>query len=163
MLHHLDIQRKKQAILADDAGFTLIELLIVIAIIAILAGTVLPQFSGRREQARRSRATADIESLSTALDMFEADMGRYPTTEEGLAALFEAPSSSEDAANWQGPYLKRKVTNDPWGRPYNYITPGEQNATSFDLWSYGRDGSEGGEGADADVVNWDLESTTTTQ
>lgn len=153
--HWLQLRRTNRKQGRREAGFTLIELLIVITIIGILAGTVLPQFTGRREQARRSRAIADIENLSTALDMFEVDMGRYPTSEEGLQALFETPSTLEDAAAWQGPYLKRRLTIDPWGNPYNYLSPGESNPASFDLWSFGRDGREGGEGADADVVNWE--------
>jgi general secretion pathway protein G len=129
------------------SGFTLIELLLVLVILAILAAVVVPKFAKRGEQAREAAAKTDISNMETALDAYEIDTGRYPTTEEGLAALFEAPSS---AKNWKGPYLKKGVPNDPWGNPYQYANPGTHAQNGFDLYSYGPTGSEG----EGNIDNW---------
>jgi general secretion pathway protein G len=129
-------------------GFTLIELMLVVIILGILVAMVVPRLAGRTEQARESAAKADIESnIATALDLYELDTGSYPTTEEGLNALFVKPAN---AANWRGPYLKKKPL-DPWGRAYVYRSPGTHNV-DYDLFSYGKDGSEGG---NEDINNWD--------
>ncbi len=129
-------------------GFTLIELLLVMAILAILAAVVVPKFTRRSEQAREAAAKTDVSSIETALDAFEVDTGRYPSTEEGLAALIEAPSNVK---NWHGPYLKRNVPIDPWGSPYQYVYPGSHSKAGYDLYSFGPDGHEGG---DDDLDNW---------
>ncbi len=136
----------------SEGGFTLVELLIVMVIIAALAGGAIPLVSKRAEQARHTRAVSDIENLSSAVDYYETDMGAYP---DSLDALFTAPTDETQAADWQGPYLKRRIANDPWGQPYNYVVPGSHNTGSYDLSSYGRDKQEGGTGPDADIVNWD--------
>ena len=130
------------------SGFTLIELLLVLVILAVLAAVVVPKFTGRSEQARKAAARTDIAMLETALDAFEVDAGRYPTTEEGLAALVQPPASVKA---WQGPYIKRGVPNDPWGNPYNYRFPGQMNVNGYDLYTFGADGNEGG---GDDVDNW---------
>ncbi len=129
-------------------GFTLIELLLVLAILAILAAVVVPKFTRRSEQAREAAAKTDISSIETALDAFEVDTGRYPSTEEGLAALIDAPTN---AKNWHGPYLKRSMPTDPWGNPYQYVYPGTHSKSGYDLYSFGPDGHEGG---DDDLDNW---------
>jgi general secretion pathway protein G len=129
-------------------GFTLIELLLVLVILAVLAAVVVPKFTKRSEQARIAAAKTDIANLETVLDAFEVDVGRYPTTEEGLRALMEPPSNAKD---WKGPYLKRPVVNDPWGNPYVYRCPGQHNTSSYDLLSFGPDGQEGG---GDDIDNW---------
>jgi general secretion pathway protein G len=141
--------------MSDDRGFTLMELLIVMAVLVILASVVIPRFAGRTEDARRSKAVSDLENIGVALDMYEADNGTYPTTEQGVDALFEPPQSDPAPTNWNGPYLKKRVTNDPWGFPYHYVSPGDMNPDSYDLASFGRDGQEGGVGKDADIVNWE--------
>jgi general secretion pathway protein G len=133
-------------------GFTLVEVLVVMIILAILAAVVVPRVVGRTEDARRSRAVSDVEALGTALDLYKADNGKYPATEQGLQALRESPG---DVKNWNGPYLKKALGSDPWGNPYVYSEPGEHNPDSYDLYSMGADGQPGGEGADADVTNWD--------
>jgi len=131
------------------SGFTLIELLLVMVILTILAAVVVPKFTRRSEQARVTAAISDIASLEVALDAFEVDTGRYPTTDEGLAALVEAPPM---LSSWKGPYLKRrKVPVDPWGNAYIYRCPGEHNTESYDLFSCGPDGQEGG---GDDIDNW---------
>lgn len=130
------------------SGFTLVELLLVLVILASLAVIVVPKLTGRSEQARVTAARADIANLETALDAFEIDNGRYPTTEEGIAALVEAPPDLDD---WKGPYIKRGVPNDPWGNPYVYTCPGRYNTSGYDLYSMGPDGQEGG---DDDIDNW---------
>ena len=135
-------------------GFTLVEIMLVVIIIGILAAMVVPNLAGRGEQARRTAAKTDIEAnLATALDLYELDNGRYPTTSQGLIALLEKPTTPPVSDNWNGPYLKKKkIPKDPWNREYVYIAPGAHNIDSYDLYSYGADGAEGGSD---DVGNWE--------
>jgi general secretion pathway protein G len=132
-----------------DEGFTLIELLVVLIILGLLSALVAPKFFGKIEKAKIKTAKAQIELLGAALDDFRLDNGRYPTTEEGLNALREKPG---DLETWDGPYLPKPVPMDPWGRPYHYQCPGEHG--DYDLFSYGKDGVEGGEKDDQDIVSW---------
>jgi len=130
----------------DAAGFTLIELLLVLAIMAILAGLIVPRFVKRSESARVAAAEADIRAnLANALDLYELDNGNYPSTEQGLAALIEEPSSPPYPEDWNGPYVRGTSFEDPWGRPYQYRCPARVNGLDYDLYSYGPDGVEGGE------------------
>jgi len=132
-------------------GFTLLELVVVIIVLGLLAGIVAPQVISRLSEAKSTTARTQIEALSVALDGYRLDNGSYPTTEQGLAALREKPTRTPVPANWRGPYLRKGVPLDPWGRPYLYRSPGEKNPGAFDLESLGRDGKVGGEGEDADV------------
>jgi general secretion pathway protein G len=127
-------------------GFTLLELLVVIVIIGLLAGYVAPRYFSQVGRSEIQVARAQIESLEKALDQYRLDMRRYPSTEEGLQALIAKPA---DAQAWSGPYLKKAVPLDPWGRSYVYRTPGQKG--DFELVSYGRDGKPGGSGEDADI------------
>ena len=129
-------------------GFTLIELLLVLVILTALAAVVVPKFVGRGKQAKITAATTDISSLGTALDAFEVDNGRFPTSAEGLGALSVAPGG---LTTWKGPYIDRAVVNDPWGNPYVYVCPGTHNPDSYDLHSFGPDGQDGTED---DIDNW---------
>jgi general secretion pathway protein G len=131
------------------AGFTLLELLVVIVIIGLLAAYVGPKYLAQLGKSEVTIARAQIAGLDKALDTFRLDVGRYPSSEEGLGALFEKPAQNAD--KWNGPYLKKNVPNDPWQHPYIYRTPGAH--TAFDLLSYGRDGQPGGSGEDADITN----------
>ena len=132
-----------------SSGFTLIELLLVMVILAILASLIIPMFVGRAEQARVTAAQTDISNISSALDTFEIDNGRYPTTSEGLMALIRRPPGM---TNWHGPYLKgNSVPTDPWGHPYQYRCPGQHSKDGYDLWSLGPTGQEGGPG---EITNW---------
>jgi general secretion pathway protein G len=134
------------------SGFTLIEIMIVVIIIASLAAIVMPRLSGRSEQAKTVVAQTDINSsISLALKLYQLDNGKFPTTEQGLAALISKPSSAPVPMNWKEPYLDKKPV-DPWGNPYLYKSPGAHNASTFDLYSFGGDGVEGT--AD-DVKNWE--------
>lgn len=128
------------------AGFTLLELLVVIVIIGLLAGYVAPRYFSQVGKSEVQVAKAQIESIEKALDQFRLDARRYPTAEEGLEALVVKPSG---VANWSGPYLKKAVPADPWGRPYVYRVPGEKS--EYQLLSLGRDGKAGGSGEDADI------------
>jgi general secretion pathway protein G len=141
----------------QERGFTLIELMVVIVILGILAGLIIPRIMGRPEEARRMKARIQMESIETALKLYKLDNGKYPTTEQGLQALVEAPEVGELARLWrEGGYLEKgKIPKDPWGDEYVYLAPGAQG--DFDLISYGADRQPGGEGEDADVNNWELE------
>ena len=129
-------------------GFTLIELLVVVVIIGLLASFVAPRYFSRVGKSEVQLARAQIDALEKALDQYRLDMRRYPTTEQGLKALMERP---ETAAGWQGPYLKKAIPLDPWGRPYLYRAPGAK--AEFELISLGRDGRAGGFGEDGDIGN----------
>jgi len=134
----------------NNAGFTLVELLVVMIIIGLLAALVGPRFIRQEEKAKIKATQAQIELLGTALDTFRLDVGRYPTTEEGLQALRQNPGGLE---RWDGPYLKKEVPLDPWGKSYVYKSPGEHG--SFDILSYGADGVSGGEGDNRDITSWE--------
>ncbi|PYO68186.1 MAG: type II secretion system protein GspG [Gemmatimonadetes bacterium] len=135
-------------------GFTLIEILVVIIVLGLLAALVGPRILGRVSEARSATARTQIDLLGLALDNYRLDNGEYPTTEQGLAALQEKPSREPLPLNWRGPYLKKAVPLDPWGRPYLYKSPGEHNPTGYDLFTFGRDGQPGGEDEDADITSW---------
>jgi general secretion pathway protein G len=134
-----------------SAGFTLLELIVVIIVLGLLAGLVGPQIMGRLSEAKSTTAKTQIELLSVALDNYRLDNGVYPTSDQGLDALTTKPARDPVPSNWRGPYLRKAVPADPWGRPYVYRSPGRANATPFDLSSLGRDGKEGGDGEDADI------------
>ncbi len=133
----------------NQEGFTLMELLVVIIILGLLAALVGPKFFGKVATAKLKTAKTQIELFGTALDAFRLDVGRYPTTEEGLKALREKPSGID---KWEGPYLPKEIPLDPWGNAYVYKCPGENG--DFDIISFGLDKSEGGEGENQDVVSW---------
>ena len=135
-------------------GFTLLELLVVMVILVLLASVGAVIVIRRVEEARHAKAVADIEGISNALDQFYLRCGRYPTTDEGLAALRTRPSG-DDLHNWDGPYIKKAAPADPWNREYVYICPGEHNSDGYDLYSLGKDGREGGTGSDRDITSWD--------
>lgn len=130
-------------------GFTLLELLVVMVIIGLLASYVGPRYFSQIGKSEVKTAQMQIESLAKALDQYRLDVGRYPTTEQGLAALNEHPANE---ARWAGPYLKKAVPLDPWGKPYIYRQPGEHG--EFDLLSYGKDGAPGGSDEAKDITNW---------
>jgi general secretion pathway protein G len=136
------------------AGFTLIEMLVVILVLGVLAALVAPNVFRHVGGAKEAAARSQIELFGAALDAYRLDNDAYPTTEQGLEALRREPLSEPRPRNWRGPYVRREVPADPWGRPYLYRSPGVANPESYDLLSYGRDGREGGEGEDADVTSW---------
>jgi len=136
--------------LRGQGGFTLIEILVVIAIIALIVSLVGPRVLNYLAESKVKAARIQIQSFGSALDLFNLDTGRYPTTGEGLAALVQSPGT---IPAWNGPYLKGGlVPNDPWGKPYVYRSPGEHGA--YDIMSYGSDGQEGGTGTAADIGSW---------
>jgi general secretion pathway protein G len=143
--------------LAARSGFTLIELLVVLIIIGILAGYIGPKIMGRPEEARRTKATLQIEGLEMGLKLYKLDNGVYPSTEQGLSALIQAPTTGKLPPKWrEGGYLDaRKVPLDPWGNEFVYLSPGLNG--DFDLSTYGPDGEPGGESENADINNWEIE------
>lgn len=130
-------------------GFTLLELLVVMVIIGLLAGYVAPKYFSQVGKSEIKVARAQMDALEKALDQYRLDIGRYPTTEQGLVALVQRPASE---SKWSGPYLRKDVPLDPWGKPYQYKFPGERS--EYDLFSYGKDGQPGGSAEGADITNW---------
>lgn len=135
-------------------GFTLIEILVVIVVIAVLATLVAPNVFKHVGEAKNVTARSQIEMLGAALDAYRLDNGRYPTTAQGLAALWQPPMQDVRPVSWKGPYLRKEVPIDPWGHAYVYLCPGQHNPTGYDLLSYGADGQPGGDGEAIDVVSW---------
>lgn len=135
-------------------GFTLIELLVVITVISILAGLVAPMVFSHVGDAKTSAARAQIELFALALDAYRLDNDYYPSSIQGLEALRVLPVGQPEARNWRGPYVRKEIPSDPWGRPYIYKSPGDANPASYDLASQGRDGQTGGSGEDVDVTSW---------
>lgn len=132
-----------------EHGFTLIELLIVMVILGLLAALVGPRMFGKTGKAKQKAAKAQISLFETAVDTYRLDVGKFPTTEQGLKALRERP---ENDTKWDGPYLPKQIPLDPWGNEYEFRSPGEHG--DYDIVSYGMDGAPGGEGEDSDIVNW---------
>lgn len=132
------------------AGFTLLELLVVVVIIGLLASFVAPRYFGQVGKSEVTTAKAQIDALGTALDQYRLDTGRFPSTELGLNALVQKPA---DETKWNGPYLRKSVPLDPWGKSYVYRVPGEKGV-DYDLVSLGKDGQPGGTGAAADITNY---------
>jgi general secretion pathway protein G len=130
-------------------GFTLLELLVVMVIIGLLAGFVGPKYFSQIGKSNVTVAKSQLQSFSKALDAYRLDMGHYPSTEEGLEALFSAPAANNE--KWRGPYLSKKIPLDPWGNPYIYRNPGTN--AEFDVISLGADGKPGGSGDNADLTN----------
>ena len=135
----------------NQSGVTLIEITIVIVIIGLLASVIGPRVIGNVDKAKVSKAKLEIKSFSTALENYAIDVGNYPSTEEGLEALWRTADSVE---NWSGPYVSDATFDDPWGNPYIYLSPGNHYGYDYDLSSYGKDGKEGGDSYNADVTNW---------
>ncbi|GAB4389707.1 MAG: type II secretion system major pseudopilin GspG [Thermodesulfovibrionales bacterium] len=136
-------------IFKDRRGFTLIELLVVMVILGLLAALVGPRLFPKVAKGKQAAARTQIELFGQALDQYRLDTGNYPTSEQGLKALMEDPG----VEGWDGPYLKKAIPNDPWGRPYSYKSPGSNG--DYDLVSYGRDGNPGGDGEDKDILSWE--------
>jgi len=139
------------------SGFTLVELVLVVTIIAILAGAVVLQASNSAKHARRVRALQDIKTLESAVDIYAIHNGVPPTTEQGLVALYEKPTSAPVPMNWNGPYVKSKITKDPWNNDYVYRYPAQENPDpkGYDLICLGADGQPGGDDDNADLANFD--------
>ena len=140
--YSLDAEQKNR-------GFTLLELLVVLVVLGMLAGIVGPKYFKQLGRSETKIAHAQIETLVKALDIYRLEMGNYPTGEQGLQALVEAPG---DSVSWGGPYLRKGVPLDPWGREYVYRSPGEHD--EYDLLSWGKDGRPGGEGENVEIVSW---------
>ena len=136
-------------------GFTLIEVMVVIVVITLMAALVSPSVLGKLGTAKEASARTQIEMLGAALDAYRLDNNRYPSTEEGLAALWTPPESVAEQHRWRGPYLRKRVPPDPLSREYIYRFPGERTPAEFDLLSYGADGQPGGEREDADILSWE--------
>jgi len=136
-------------------GFTLIEIMVVVVIIGLLAAFILPNVFGNVIKAQIAKVKGDIQGIETALTMYKLDNYKYPSTDLGLAALVQRPNDPT-VRNWrEGGYIKR-VSKDPWGNPYQYVFPGT-HGQEYDLYSFGADGQEGGEGENADIGNWNVE------
>ena len=141
----------------DNNGFSFIELMVVVVILGILAGMIVPRYMGRTDEAKVVKAKIDIAAIETSLKLYKLDNGFYPTTEQGLKALIEMPTTEPVPNNWKdkGYLEKKKIPTDPWGREYLYLCPGVHG--DFDILSYGADGVAGGSDSDQDIKNWELE------
>lgn len=150
----LKLRKQKSRTGAFAKGFTLIEIMIVLVIMGILAGLVVPKLMGRTDDARVLQAKQDISTMLGALKMYKLDNLRYPTTEQGLQALITKPSSGPAANGYKADGYISKLAKDPWGNPYQYMSPGLKS--DVEIFSYGQDGKPGGAGYDADIGSWDL-------
>ncbi len=140
----------------SDRGFTLLEILIVVMIVGLLMSFVATRFLSRTTEAKIQLAETQLRQLQQALELYKLDNGRYPTHEQGLDALVHEPTSEPLPKHYPaGGYLETKQLQDPWQNPVQYLFPGEHNAHSYDLFSFGPDGTEGGEGENEDIVNWE--------
>ncbi len=139
----------RASVVAQEGGFSLIELLIVMVILGLIASLVGPKMFGKLGMAKQKTAKTQIEMLMTGLDAYRLDIGKYPSSQEGLEALVDNNRSEK----WKGPYLSKAIPKDPWDNPYNYQNPGEHG--EVDIMSYGADGQAGGEGEDADIGSWE--------
>jgi len=142
-------------LIKEDRGFTLIEIMVVLIIIGLLAGIVVPRLMGRTEEAKRTKAAVQIKNFQSALDLYRLDSGIYPSTDQGLQALVEKPAVGDIPRNWKDDGYIDKIPKDPWGDNYIYLSPGVHG--DYDLYSYGADGEEGGDGKDADIQSWNIE------
>lgn len=138
---------------STQRGFTLIEIMVVVVIIGVLGAIVVPQFMSRPDQAKVTAARTDIQAISTALEMYRLDTFNYPSTQQGLEALVTRPSGTPLAKNWNPQGYLKSLPVDPWGTPYQYLNPGSHSA-GYDLFSFGADGVQGGEGFATDIGNW---------
>ena len=155
-MKHTHLGQVRSAAGMREQGFTLIEIMVVVVILGILAAIVVPNIIDRPDAAREAKARQDIKAVDSALKLYRLDNYRYPSTEQGLAALVEKPNSQPEPRNWKsGGYLDR-VPTDPWGNVYHYRNPGQHGP--IDIYTLGRDNQEGGEGADADIGNWKLDN-----
>ena len=136
----------------DEHGFTMIELMVVLVILVLLVTMIVPNIVGKSDDAKQTKAKTDIAMIEALLDQFYLDMSRYPTQEEGLGVLYHKPD--DGAETWKGPYSKKPIPDDPWNNPYLYQIPGTHSGQPYEISSFGRDGQEGGESFDADIVSW---------
>jgi general secretion pathway protein G len=149
----MQIESKRTLRQRAQRGFTLVEIMVVVVIIGILGALVVPKLLGRTGESRQTAARVDISTIMQALKLYKLDNQRYPTTEQGLQALMQKPTSGPAANGWkEGGYLER-VPKDPWGNPYQYLSPGIHG--EIDVFSYGADGQPGGTGEDADIGSWE--------
>ncbi len=141
----------------NDKGFSFLELMVVVVILGILATYIAPRFMGRAEDAKAVKAKVDIAALETSLKLYKLDNSNYPTTEQGIMALIEKPSTEPVPLNWKekGYLAKAKIPKDPWGREYLYLCPGIHD--DYDIISYGADAAPGGDGKNKDINSWELE------
>lgn len=138
-----------------NSGFTLLEILVVLVVIGVLATLVAPNVFRHVGSAKEATARSQIEMLGAALDAYRLDNGLYPTTEQGLSALTVEPTLDPRPGNWRGPYLRKAVPADPWGTPYDFVSPGQVNPSSFELVSLGSDGRPGGADEAQDIRSWE--------
>ena len=136
-------------------GFTLIEIMVVMVILGLLVALVAPNIMGRGDEARVTAAKTQLRNISAALDLYRLDNSHYPSTEQGLEALVEKPTGTPEPSNWNPEGYMNAVPQDPWGNAYQYVQPGSEGP--YDLYSYGADGREGGEGLNADISIWDVQ------
>jgi general secretion pathway protein G len=148
--------KQMQRFYAKSGGFTLIEILVVVVILSILAALIVPKIMDRPDQARVVAAKSDIRAIDAALKLYRLDNSVYPSTEQGLQALVTKPQTGDIPGNWKASGYLDRLPKDPWGHPYQYLNPGVHG--EIDVFSYGRDGQPGGEGVDADIGSWNLDS-----
>ena len=137
---------------SDESGLTLIEITIVIVILGLLASFIAPRVLNAPDKAKVVKARLEISGLENALEMYAIEVGDYPTAEQNLRALWEAPNPEPE--NWAGPYIQKPAFKDPWGNDYIYVYPGLREGYNYDLYSFGKDGKEGGQGFNTDITSW---------